>query len=262
MLALVVAPAGALLAPEPARTAELIVWAFLSAWLLRVHRPLAPAGWPRAIVVPAALYAACAAASWTGIAIANAGGVPPLSLPGFLLTAIPQHYLVSSPAETETSTVLQLLAGDTAAAEASSNAAFELGTAMNYLPAFSTFGAQLMEIRRQQGRLEEVIALAERGVEEYETLPGWNAAVAVLYAELGHLDKVREIFDAAATTEFGGVPRDVTWLPWGAPSRPKRLIFRSLLPEDTFMVVPAYVPHGVFCSETQFQDQGWQGCGL
>jgi class 3 adenylate cyclase/tetratricopeptide (TPR) repeat protein len=107
---------------------------------------------------------------------------------------------------------LQLLAGDAAAAEASSNAAFELGTAMNYLPAFSTFGAQLMEIRRQQGRLEEVIALAERGVEEYETLPGWNAAVAVLYAELGQLDKVREIFDAAATTEFGGVPRDVTWL--------------------------------------------------
>jgi len=57
------------------------------------------------------------------------------------------------------------------------------------------------------------------------------------------------------------LPRDATWLPWGAPSRPKRLIFRSLLPEDTFMVVPAYVPHGVFCSETQFQEQGWQGCG-
>ena len=111
-----------------------------------------------------------------------------------------------------TRSFLQLLAGDTAAAEVSSNAAFELGAGMNYGPAFSTFGAQLMEIRRQQGRLDEVIALAERGVEEYETLPGWNAAVAVLYAELGRLDKVREIFNAAAATDFGGVPRDVTWL--------------------------------------------------
>ena len=111
MVAVVVAPAGALLSPEPARTAELVAWAVLSAWLLGLHRPLASAGWPRAIVVPAALYAACAAASWVGLVIASAGGVPPLSLPGFLLTAIPQHYLVSSPAETETSTVLQLLAG-------------------------------------------------------------------------------------------------------------------------------------------------------
>lgn len=58
------------------------------------------------------------------------------------------------------------------------------------------------------------------------------------------------------------LPQDVTWLPWGAPSRPKRLIFRSLLPEDPFTVVPAYVPRGVFCSEAQFQEQGWQGCGL
>ncbi|MGH7126086.1 MAG: hypothetical protein ACREFI_17050, partial [Stellaceae bacterium] len=79
-----------------------------------------------------------------------------------------------------TRSFLQLLAGDVAAAEASSNAAFELGSAMNYGPAFSSFGAQLMAIRTQQGRLDEVVELAERGVEEYETLPGWNAAVAVI----------------------------------------------------------------------------------
>jgi tetratricopeptide (TPR) repeat protein len=111
-----------------------------------------------------------------------------------------------------TRSFLQLLAGDPAAAEASSNAAFELGSAMNYGPAFSVFGAQLMAIRTQQGRLEEVVELAARGVEEYETLPGWNAALAMIYAELGRLDEVRAIFYAAAATEFGGVPRDVTWL--------------------------------------------------
>ena len=111
-----------------------------------------------------------------------------------------------------TRSFFQLLAGDTVSAESSANAAFELGSGMNYTPAFSTFGAQLMEIRRQQGRLDEVVELAARGVEEYETLPGWNSALAVLYAELGRLDEVRPLFDAAATMEFGGVPRDVTWL--------------------------------------------------
>jgi O-antigen ligase len=111
VLAVAWAPAGALLSPEPARTAELIAWAFLSAWLLGVHRPLAPAGWSRTVVVPTLLFALCATASWVALTVANAGGVPPLWLPQFMVTVIPQHYLVSSPPETETSTILQLLAG-------------------------------------------------------------------------------------------------------------------------------------------------------
>jgi tetratricopeptide (TPR) repeat protein len=107
---------------------------------------------------------------------------------------------------------LQLLAGDSASAEASATAAFELGVAMDYGPAYATFGAQLMEIRRQQGRLDEVVEVAQRGVKEYETLPGWNAALAVIYSELGRLDDVRAIVEAEAATGFGGIPRDVTWL--------------------------------------------------
>jgi hypothetical protein len=58
------------------------------------------------------------------------------------------------------------------------------------------------------------------------------------------------------------LPRDATWLPWGAASSPKRLIFRSYLPKNAFMVVPEYVPQGVFCNETQLKDHGWQGCGF
>ena len=111
VLAVVLAPAGSLLSPEPARVTELIAWAFLSAWLLGVHRLLAPAGWPQAIVVPGALYALCATASWVGLTVANAAGVSLLSLPQFVLTTVPQSYLVSSPPATDTSTILQLLAG-------------------------------------------------------------------------------------------------------------------------------------------------------
>ena len=107
---------------------------------------------------------------------------------------------------------LDLLGGNAEAAEASANSAFELGAEINYPPTYSTFGAQLMEIRRQQGRLDEVIELAARGVEDYETLPGWNAALAVLYGELGRLDEVRAIVEPEAAAGFTGIPHDVTWL--------------------------------------------------
>jgi O-antigen ligase len=110
-LALALIPAGALLAPASTRVAELLAWAFLAGWLMRIGRPLAESGWPRAIAVPALLYAACAAASWVGLAITNAVGVPPQSVVPFLLTAVAQPYLAFSFPEAHTRVALQVLAG-------------------------------------------------------------------------------------------------------------------------------------------------------
>ena len=110
-VAIALTPAGALLAPDPARTTEFIAWSFLSAWLLDLRRPLARDGWPRGIVVPAVLYAACGAVSWLALTIGSAGGVPPWFLPAFLLRAVPANYLAFSSPDTPTWTVVQLLAG-------------------------------------------------------------------------------------------------------------------------------------------------------
>jgi hypothetical protein len=52
----------------------------------------------------------------------------------------------------------------------------------------------------------------------------------------------------------------VTWLPWGPISFPITLIFRNILPENGFAATGDYVPIGVFCSQSQFTMQGWQGC--
>jgi hypothetical protein len=56
------------------------------------------------------------------------------------------------------------------------------------------------------------------------------------------------------------LPAGVTWLPWGPTSFPITLIFRNVLPENGFMAKGDYVPTGVFCSQSQFTMQGWQGC--
>jgi len=43
------------------------------------------------------------------------------------------------------------------------------------------------------------------------------------------------------------LPPDATWLPWGATDIPKNLIFRSILPQNSFTLTKDYYPQGVFC---------------
>lgn len=110
------APAGALLARPPARAAELIAWALLSAWLLRVWRPIAQRDGPGAarpveVIVPAILYAAALTVSWLALTITAAPGIPTAALPRFLFQAIPADHLVLSSPEPETWTMLQSLTG-------------------------------------------------------------------------------------------------------------------------------------------------------
>src|SRR5262245_25352745 len=47
LLAVGMAPAGALFAPAPARAAELFAWALLAGWLLALWRPVSHVRWPR-----------------------------------------------------------------------------------------------------------------------------------------------------------------------------------------------------------------------
>lgn len=108
---LALAPAGLLLASPPAATVELLTWTFLAAWLLAVWRPLAHGRHSIAALLPAALYATCAAASWLAYTLGGAGGIDSLMIPAFVVRAIPADHLVFSSPEAETLTLLPLLAG-------------------------------------------------------------------------------------------------------------------------------------------------------
>ena len=108
---LALAPAGLLIAAAPVHMAEILGWAFLSAWLLAIWRPLGAPDVPRRVMVPAALYAACAFASWLGLTVAGAVGVEASALPLFLARSLrPGHLLFTAP-EPETWTWLQAAAG-------------------------------------------------------------------------------------------------------------------------------------------------------
>jgi len=111
VLAAALAPAGALLAAPPARTAELFAWSLIAGWLLSIWRPLSNAGWPRSVMVPLGLYTGALIASWLSLTVGAAAGVLPSALPQFILRAIPGNHLVLSSPEPETWTLLQSLAG-------------------------------------------------------------------------------------------------------------------------------------------------------
>jgi O-antigen ligase len=108
---LALASAGALFAAPPARTVELLAWAFLAAWLLAVWRPLSDGRRPTRAVVAVGLYAICAVSSWLAYTLGGAAGVDALMIPAFVARAIPVDHLVVPSPETETLTLLPLLAG-------------------------------------------------------------------------------------------------------------------------------------------------------
>ena len=109
--AIATAPAGLLFAPPPARGSELMVWAFMTAWLISLWRPLTSSRQRTTIVLPAVLYTLCAAASWFAYTVGGAGGVEPMFVPALVARAVPLDHLMFSSPEPETFTLLPLLAG-------------------------------------------------------------------------------------------------------------------------------------------------------
>ena len=108
---IVLASAGTLLAPVPARAGELFAWAFVATLLLTPRRGGTPAPGPLAIATPARLFAACVVASWCGLALAGAAGVEVGAIPRLLAHSVGADHLLYSSPEPETWTMLQLLAG-------------------------------------------------------------------------------------------------------------------------------------------------------
>jgi DNA-binding SARP family transcriptional activator len=75
------------------------------------------------------------------------------------------------------------------------------------------FGLQLFILRREQGRLDEVIDLVRRSVREYPTYPIWSCVLAQATAALGLKDESKRTFEALAADRFEGLPfTGDTWL--------------------------------------------------
>jgi tetratricopeptide (TPR) repeat protein len=72
------------------------------------------------------------------------------------------------------------------------------------------FGMQMFILRREQGRLHEVAPIVEMFVKEHSG-SSFKPGLALMYAELGLMDKARTVFEELAVNEFMGIQQDALW---------------------------------------------------
>jgi DNA-binding SARP family transcriptional activator/tetratricopeptide (TPR) repeat protein len=79
-------------------------------------------------------------------------------------------------------------------------------------PVAHAYAAQLLFIRREQGRLDEVAAAVAAFAEFSPNIAGWRCALAWVNAELARVAEAREVLDGLARADFEDLPRDGLWL--------------------------------------------------
>jgi hypothetical protein len=104
--------------------------------------------------------------------------------------------------------MVALLDGDPGRAETLAEDAFTIGTECGQPDALTIFGAQLLDIRTNQGRTGEIVELLAEGVADNPGLPTFRAALARAYLDADRADDARAVFDEAGVD----LPRDELWL--------------------------------------------------
>jgi hypothetical protein len=105
-----------------------------------------------------------------------------------------------------------LLAGDLAESEAKALEAYRIGTESGQFEATAAYAIQLLEIRRQQGRLAEVERAVTDASKQFAGLPALRAILATLYCEIGKPAEAKHLLDLDALDGFAHFPYDLFWL--------------------------------------------------
>jgi len=102
-------------------------------------------------------------------------------------------------------------AGRFVEAEQLAMAAFETGQKLGVDNNEGVMGVQMFTIRREQGRLAEIAPVVKHFVTEHGAGAAWRPGLALIYADIGELDKARSEFERLATEDFKPIPRDSLW---------------------------------------------------
>jgi len=103
---------------------------------------------------------------------------------------------------------LALAQGEFEASEQWAMQMLALGTASGQPDAVAVFGAQLFNVRYQQGRAGELVEQLVQFAGEPDSASGWRAVAAIALIEDGQADEAREL---ALAENFQSVPRDWVW---------------------------------------------------
>jgi tetratricopeptide (TPR) repeat protein/tRNA A-37 threonylcarbamoyl transferase component Bud32 len=107
-------------------------------------------------------------------------------------------------------TMRALLEGRFTEAEQLTLQALTLGQRLQSQSAEGIFGMQMFLLRREQGRLHEVAPIVEMFVKQHSGT-AFKPGLALMYAELGLMDKARAVFEELAVNEFARIQQDALW---------------------------------------------------
>jgi tetratricopeptide (TPR) repeat protein len=124
-----------------------------------------------------------------------------------------------------------------------------LGQRLQFGSAEGIFGMQMFMLRREQGRLHEVAPIVEMFVREYAS-SSWKPGLALMYIELGLMDKARTLFEELAVNEFARIQQDGLW----AASITFLVEVCAALGDSTraeilYRVLSPYAPYAIVASE-------------
>ncbi|TMG02036.1 MAG: hypothetical protein E6I03_07000, partial [Chloroflexi bacterium] len=104
-----------------------------------------------------------------------------------------------------------LFEGSIADAEPLAFKAFETGRLADPDNFLQMYSVQLFSIRREQGRMEEMLPATQAFVAQLPLVPAWRAGLAYQYAEAGRKEESRREFEVLAADAFSALPADGNW---------------------------------------------------
>ena len=105
-----------------------------------------------------------------------------------------------------------ILEGRIEEAEQLAMRALEIGRSDENQNAVHQFGGHISEIRREQGRLEELLPTMGALVDQFPTVQTWRCGRAMMHTELGHAAAARSDYEHVAASNFAGIQRNFLWL--------------------------------------------------
>ena len=104
------------------------------------------------------------------------------------------------------------LAGDFDVAERLAGETLAIGQRGHAENALHYYAMAMFNIRREQGRLDEVEEAVANFIEMYPAIPAWRCCQALMHIELGRHDEARGAFESVAAAGFDALPRDANFL--------------------------------------------------
>lgn len=104
------------------------------------------------------------------------------------------------------------LAGDIEGSDELAERAVDLGTGSGEPDSLPIYVGQLVNLRYEQGRLDEIEDLIAQVTEDSPGLSSFRALLSLTHLELGREDEARAVIEPVAAGRFEAVPRDFLWL--------------------------------------------------